>query len=79
MKQNKKLVAFMLALILPGLFLWSTVFTGASAFNLVPYEVHEAISPGGATESDFIVFFDVLIALLLIIPGYKIAIKLMSR
>ena len=49
--QNTKLFAFIFALILPILFLWITVFTGSSAFNLLPFEIHEAISPGGASDA----------------------------
>jgi asparagine N-glycosylation enzyme membrane subunit Stt3 len=69
---HTKIIAFIIALLLPALFLWITVFSGSSVFNLLPFEIHEAINPGGASEGTFIVIFDVIVAILLIIPIYKI-------
>ena len=70
--KRTKILAVIIALLLPTLFLWFTVFSGASAFNLLPFEIHEAINPGGSSESTFIILFDVIVAVLLFIPIYKI-------
>ncbi|RZK39760.1 MAG: hypothetical protein EOO90_17440 [Pedobacter sp.] len=77
--ERTKILAFIIALILPTLFLWITVFSGASAFNLLPFEIHEAINPGGASENTFIIVFDVIVAILLIIPSYLIVRNILRK
>lgn len=74
---NKKMLAIILALIASGLFLFMVLYS-SSAFNFIPYLIHEAISPGGAGESNFIIVFDVLFALLLFWLLYKLLIRLLT-
>jgi hypothetical protein len=48
------------------MFLWA-VLTPPSVFNMLPFAIHEAISPAGNSEQAFIIAFDLLFALLLFI------------
>jgi hypothetical protein len=68
---NKKILAIVLAVAVVGLYLFMVLYT-SSGFNFIPYLIHEAISPGGAGETNFIIVFDVLFAILLFWLAYKL-------
>ncbi len=67
-----KLWASIIAVLISGLFLW-WVLTPPNVLNMLPFAIHEAINPGGSSETSFIVVFDVIIALLLLVFSYKYA------
>lgn len=69
-----KVWASIIAIFISGLFLWF-VLNPPSVFNMLPFAIHEAINPGGASESTFIIVFDVIIALLLFVLSYRITYK----
>jgi hypothetical protein len=68
---NKKILAIVLAVAVAGLFLFMVLYS-SSGFNFIPYLIHEAVSPGGAGETNFIIVFDVLFAILLFWLSYKL-------
>jgi len=68
---NKKILAIVLAVAVVGLYLFMVLYT-SSGFNFIPYLIHEAISPGGAGETNFIIVFYVLFAILLFWLAYKL-------
>lgn len=68
---NKKILAILLAVAVVGLYLYMVLYT-SSGFNFIPYLIHEAISPGGAGETNFIIVFDVLFAIFLFWLAYKL-------
>lgn len=70
--------ALMIALALAGVFLW-LVLNPPSVFNMLPFAIHEAINPGGTSEKTFIIVFDVIIALLILIVGYRIVSKMLKK
>ncbi len=69
--------AIIIALMLSSLFLWITIYSNDSVFNFLPFAIHETINPGGSSESAFIMWFDIMVAIILIIPSYKLAHKLL--
>ncbi|WEK34995.1 MAG: hypothetical protein P0Y53_21110 [Candidatus Pseudobacter hemicellulosilyticus] len=73
-----KLLAVVLALLTAGLFLFMVLYS-SSGFNFIPYLIHEAISPGGAGETTFIMVFDVLAAILLFWLLYKLFARLLIK
>ena len=76
---SAKTIAIILSLLLPTLFSWITVFSGASAFNLLPFEIHEAINSGGTSERAFIIIFDVIIvAILAFIAIYLLLMEMIN-
>lgn len=76
---RNKIIAFIIAALISTSFLWITIFSGPSAFNIIPFEIHEAISPGGSSESFFIRVFDIAIAILLFILSYRIIYKMIIK
>jgi hypothetical protein len=75
---NKKILAIVLAVAVVGLYLFMVLYT-SSGFNFIPYLIHEAISPGGAGETNFIIVFDVLFAILLFWLAYKLFDRLLKE
>lgn len=73
-----RLYAFLIAGFVSGLFLYF-VLKKPSAFNMLPFSIHEAINPGGSSETTFIIVFDIVVALLLLLISYKIAYKLLNK
>lgn len=67
---KSKVWASIIAIFISGLFLWF-VLNPPSVFNMLPFAIH----PGGASESTFIIVFDVIIALLLFVLSYRITYK----
>jgi len=74
-----RIKALIIAFIVGFLFLWMTVFSLPSAFNFLPYLIHQSFSPRGEGEAEFIQGFDIVFAVLLSIIIYKIANKMLSR
>ncbi len=68
---NKKILVIVLAIAVVGLYLFMVLYT-SSGLNFIPYLIHEAISPGGAGETNFIIVFDVLFSILLFWLAYKL-------
>lgn len=66
---KRNVVSLILAMFLAGLFLWA-VLNPPSIFNSLPYEIHEAIDPGGVSETVFIKRFDICSAVLVFIICY---------
>lgn len=75
---QSKVLAFSTAIAIATLFLYFTLKEN-SIFNIIPFAIHEAISPGGKFETAFITIFDVIIALLLLLISYKIVYKVLKR
>ena len=75
---NKKILAIILALIATGFFLFM-VLNSSSGFNFIPYLIHEAISPGGAGETNFIIVFDILFAILIFWLLYKLFTRILTK
>lgn len=67
--------ALMIALVLAGVFLW-LVLNPPSVFNMLPFAIHETVNPGGASEKTFIIVFDVIASLLILMVGYRIVSKM---
>jgi hypothetical protein len=59
----RKMVPIGVSLICCAGFLLLVLAPGGCAFNLLPYEIHESISRGGQSESQFIAIFDVLFSI----------------
>lgn len=74
---KKKRLAIILAIVVAGLFLFMVLYS-SSAFNYIPYLLHETISPGGAGEANFIIVFDILFALLLFWLAYKLFMRVLK-
>lgn len=79
MNSSKKVLSFTIALALAIAFLWATVFSESSAFNFLPFEIHEGFNPGGESEGTFIIIFDSIVALLILILGYVLLNKAFKR
>lgn len=75
---QSKVLAFLAAITIATLFLYFTV-KEHSIFNIIPFAIHEAIDPGGNSETTFITIFDVIIALLLSLISYKIVYKMLKK
>jgi hypothetical protein len=68
---KKNIVAFIIALIITVGFLWA-VFTPPSIFNMLPFEIHQAITDNWKSEKSFIQIFDICSAIILFILSYRI-------
>jgi len=75
---NKKILIIILALTASSLFLYMVLYS-SSAFNFIPYLIHESLSPGGAGESNFIVVFDIAFSILLFWLLYKLFERLLIK
>lgn len=73
-----KIWAFIIALILAGLFLWM-VLTPPSVFNMLPFAIHEAIDPSGVSEKTFIIVFDIITSFLILLGGYRILLNVLKK
>jgi hypothetical protein len=69
---NKRTKSFLLAFLVSALFMLLTVVPSSSVFNILPYMLHETFLPGGASESVFIIGFDIVIGILLFFVVYKL-------
>ena len=69
--------ALIIALALTGIFLWS-VLNPPSVFNFLPFAIHEAIDFGGTSEKTFIIVFDVITSVLILIAGYRILSRMLK-
>jgi hypothetical protein len=67
-----KILPIGIALIVSILFLSLVLAPAGCGFNLLPYEIHEGISRGGAGESTFIKIFDTVFALALFWLIYRL-------
>lgn len=74
---RKKSLSLILAFIVSALFLLMTI-ASTSAFNFVPYLIHQYISPGGTGESAFITWFDMIFSVLLFCIIYKVVYSLLK-
>ena len=68
------MIPIIVASIITTLFLYLVLSPGA--FNLIGYSIHEAISPGGANETNFIRGFDIFCGVILFWIVYKITKKI---
>lgn len=66
-----RVLLFIIALLLSSLFLLF-VLTVPNMFNMLPFAIHESINSNGKFEQMFIVMFDVVIAILLLLVIYKV-------
>lgn len=73
---RKKILVVLISLVVSGMFLWA-VLTPPSVFNMLPFAIHEAVSPGGNSEQVFIIVFDLLFALLLFIGSFWLTKKIL--
>jgi len=71
-------MAIILSLLVSGLFLFNVLYS-SSAFNYIPYLIHETISPGGKEESTFITIFNICFSILLFLIFYKIFSHILSK
>ncbi len=69
---RKKTLPVIIASVITLVF-YSLVLFGSSTFNILPYYIHESISPRGANETVFIRVFDILFGLLLFWIVYKMS------
>ena len=69
---KRNIISLILALLLAGGFLWA-VLTPPSIFNALPFEIHKSFDPGGSSESDFIIGFDVFSAVIVFFISYILA------
>lgn len=69
------ILALMIAIALAGVFLW-LVLNPPSVFNMLPFALYEAFNSGGTSEKTFIIVFDVITSLLILIVGYRILSKI---
>lgn len=76
---STKAKSLLLAFIVSTFFLLLTVFSSSSAFNFLPYLIHQSFSPGGEGESEFIKVFDIVFAIVLFFISYKISKRLFGK
>lgn len=76
---NNRTKSLVFASIVTVLFLLLTVFSSSSAFNLLPYMLHEIFSSGGAGETSFIIGFDITFSIFLFFIVYKVADRILAR
>lgn len=77
--KKKNIIAFILALIITVGYLWSVVLTPPSAFNLLPYQIHESLKLSNSSESSFIRVFDICFTFVLFILSYISIYKLFAE
>ena len=75
-KLNK---SFFIASIATVLFLLMTVFSSSSAFNLLPYMLHEDFILTSISETNFIIGFDIIFSILLFFVVYKVSDRILAR
>jgi hypothetical protein len=68
---KKNLIALIIALLISIGFLW-LVFTPPSIFNMLPFEIHQALTDDWKSEKVFIQIFDVCSAVIVLILSYVI-------
>ena len=61
---RKNVIPFFIASLGAGIFLLMTL-SSSSAFNFLPYLINRAISSDGSGESEFILFFDIAVGLII--------------
>ena len=66
-----RVLLFIVALLLSSLFLLY-VLTTPNIFNMLPFAIHEFINPNGDFESIFIVMFDIVVAILILLVTYRV-------
>lgn len=73
---KSKIWAAIIALLIAGIFL-GLVLTPPSVFNMLPSAIHEAVNPEGEGNSEqvFIITFDVIVALLLLLLSYRMVLN----
>ncbi|SEL95405.1 hypothetical protein SAMN05421740_11524 [Parapedobacter koreensis] len=76
--KKRRILAFIMALPISGLFLWY-VLTTPNLFNMLPFAIHESINPGGTSENTFIAIFDTIIAGILLWVIYKMLCVLLIK
>jgi hypothetical protein len=76
---KRKIICVGIAALITITFLFLVLFSGGSAFNFIPYFIHESISKGGEGESLFIKVFDVLSGGLIFLGTYKLLNRLMGN
>lgn len=72
---NKKILPFILALGITGIFLYE-VLIFPSTFNLLPYFIHESLWKGQSGESTFVRIFDIICGIILFLIAYKIFVRM---
>jgi hypothetical protein len=76
---SKRTKSLIVAFLVSTLFLLITIVPSSSIFNMLPYMLHESISPGGAGETNFIIGFDIAFGFLLFYIVYKGANRIFWR
>jgi small-conductance mechanosensitive channel len=76
---RKKTISFGIALVVATVFLLLVLLPGGSEFNLLPYAIHESISPGGAGETTFIRMFDIICGILIFLIIYWLLSRLIKN
>jgi uncharacterized BrkB/YihY/UPF0761 family membrane protein len=76
---RKKTIPIGIALVIAIVFLFLVLMPGGSEFNLLPYVIHEYISPGGGGETTFIRIFDIICGILIFLIIYWVLLRLLKN
>jgi hypothetical protein len=71
----KNIVSLIIAVLITFGFLWAALLSPPSILNILPYQIHESIDPGGSNEGTFIKVFDFVLIPVILLTSYILARK----